>query len=574
MRLQISKTKNAASLYIVESTYDGRTGKRSNKVVKKLGTLAELSKTHEDPVAYGKALASKMTEEEKTRKQRVVVTYDPSSQISKDNDILFNGGYLFLQQIYYALGLDRICGKIASSYKFQYDLNDILRTLVYGRILFPESKAATYEDAKKLLEAPGFEPHDIYRALEVLARENDRIQRELYQNSKKLLKRNDRILYYDCTNFFFEMEKEEGLKQYGLSKEHRPNPIVQLGLFMDADGIPLAFSLHPGNTNEQVTLKPLELQIIKDFGKARFVVCTDAGLASQANRQFNNIWGRAFITTQSIRKMKAFQKAWALSPDGWKLPGQKTTFNLDQVRNDPGAQEVYGDKTFYKERWFNEGGLEQRFIVTFSLKYKAYMENLRTKQLSRAAKMLESGSVDRKRPTDPARFVEQLFFDEEGMICEQSVCYLNKDRIQEEALYDGFYCSATNLEDEAELILKVNRRRWEIEESFRILKSEFKARPVYLSRDDRITAHFMTCFLALYIFRILEKKTDERFTCEDLTRTLREMRFLEIPKEGFIPAYKRSDLTDALHEAFGFYTDYEIIKLADMRKIIRQSKKS
>lgn len=574
MRLQIAGSKKAPSLYIVESTYDSVTGKRSNRVVEKLGTLEELSRVHEDPIAWGRELAKTMTLEEKENKdERIVVSYNPSGKLNKGNEALFQGGYLFLQKIYYDLGLDKICQKISDKYKFEYDLNDILRVLVYGRILFPKSKRATYEEAKGLLEPPGFESHDTYRALEVLARENEFIQSELYKNSKKVLKRKDNILFYDCTNFFFELEEEEGLKQYGRSKENRPNPIVQMGLFMDADGIPLAFCLHPGNTNEQQTLKPLEQQIIRDFDTSRFVVCTDAGLSSLANRKFNSIQDRAFITTQSLKKLKAYQKQWALAPEAWKLFGDRRSYNLDDIRKDKALQEKYWDKIFYKERWFNEQGLEQRYIVTFSLKYMAYTQAIRLKQVSRASKMVDSGRASRKGVHDPARFVQQLYIDEDGSICETSHTYVSKEKIQNEAQYDGFYCSATNLEDDAGLILKVNRQRWEMEESFRIMKSEFKARPVFLSRDDRITAHFMTCFLALYVFRFLEKKLGEAFTCEDITKTLRKMSFLKIPQEGYVPAYTRSDLTDALHDTAGFYTDYEILSMSQIGKVIKQSKK-
>lgn len=573
MRLHTVQSKNATSLYIIESVYT-KDKKRTSRIVKKLGTMAELSKIHEDPIAWGKALAKQMTAEAKQQKQKISVTYDPLKQIPMGNQTLFNGGYLFLQKIYYALGLDQICRNISKQYKFEYDLNDILRMLLYGRILFPGSKKACFEDAKKLLEPPAFQQHHIYRALEIIAKESSFIQSELYKNSKSVLKRSDNILFYDCTNFFFEIEQEQGLKQYGLSKEHRPNPIVQMGLFMDADGIPMAFSIQPGNTNEQVTLKPLEQQIIRDFDKSRLVVCTDAGLSSFANRQFNNIGQRAFITTQSLKKLKGFQKQWALDPDGWKRFGSDEIFHLNKLKADPVLQEQFWDQTFYKERWFNEGGLEQRYIVTFSFKYMAYMYNIRQKQLARAKKMVESGQIKRQHSNDPARFLKQIFFDEDGVICDQSLSFLNEQSIQNEAQYDGFYCSATNLEDEASFILKVNRRRWEIEESFRILKSEFKARPVYLSRDDRIMAHFMTCFLALYLFRILEKKLGERFSCEAITQTLRQMNFLELAQGDFIPAYKRNELTDCLHDSFGFNTDYEILKISDMRKIIRDSKKA
>lgn len=570
VRLQISRTKNAASLYIVKSTYD-KNGKRSNKVVEKLGTLAELSKIHEDPIAWGKQRAAELTEQEALKEQRIKVEYDPRSRMEKEQERLYNGGYLFLQKLYYENGLNEICRHITQKYKFEFDLNAILSRLIYGRILFPRSKAGTLEESRRLLEKPEFELHQIYRALEVIAKEDSLIQSSLYKNSLQNAGRNDSVLYYDCTNFFFEMEEENGIRQYGHSKEHRPNPIVQMGMFLDGDGLPLAFSITPGNTSEQTTLKPLEKQILSDFGKSKFVVCTDAGLSSQANRKFNSIQGRRFITVQSLKKIPAFQKEWAFQEDGWKAAGSGRVYSLHDINEHP---EDFYEEYFYKERWFNENHLEQRYIVTYSLKYRDYLRHLREKQIQRAQRSIDTKAVSRYAVNDPERFVGQIYFTEDGSIAEHCAYTINEDRIQEEAQYDGFYCVATNLEDDASQILRINRRRWEIEESFRIMKSEFKARPVYLSKDERIQAHFMICFLSLFLFRQLEKRLNDAFTVSEITTALRSICFTEIPREGYSPAYKRTDLTDALHAAFGFYTDYEFMSLSRFRKIFKDTKRA
>ena len=573
MRLQLSKTKNATSLYIVKSTYD-KNGKRSNKVVRKLGTMAELSKIHEDPIAWGQQIAKEMTEEEKNEKQLVNISYNPSSLIDADLKTLLHGGYLFLQKIYYELGLNKICRKISQKYKFEYDLNDILSKLIYGRILFPGSKASTFEDSKKMLEGPEFEQHDIYRALEVLSNENDLIQSELYKNSKEVIKRDDSILYYDCTNFFFEIEDDDELRKYGMSKEHRPNPIVQMGLFMDADGIPLAYCINPGNTNEQTTLKPLEKQIIKDFGKAQFIVCTDGGLSSLDNKKFNAIQGRGFITTTSLKKVKDHQREWALDPDGWHLADEPGTFNLDEILQSPELKEKYYESLFYKETLYNDKELYERYVVTFSIKYMAYQQEVRRKQIDRAIKRIADGTFSRKRENDPNRYIGQYYFTDDGTVAEHSVKDISEEAIANDARYDGFHCVTTNLKNDVATILRINSKRWEIEESFRIMKSDFRSRPVYLRREDRIRAHFLTCFLALYVYRILEKRLEEKYTTSQILSTLREMKFLEIPREGFVPGYKRTEITDALHEASGFRTDYEILTTSNLRKILRTTKKA
>lgn len=569
MRLQVSESKNAASLYIVESTYIR--GKRSNRVVKRLGTVEELAKIHDDPFAWGEAEAERMTQEANEQKRLISITYDPSSLINKEEQTLFYSGCLFLQKIFSQMELDKICRKIQKRYKFEYPLDQVLAVLIYGRILFPDSKKATYELAQELLETPKFQLHDFYRALKVLADEMGYIQSELYKRAKKCMVRNDSILYYDLTNFFFEIEQEDAFRRYGMSKENRPNPIVQFGLFLDGDGIPLYFDLFSGNTNEQVTLRPMEQTIIREFGKHKFIICTDAGLSSTANRRFNTIQGRSFITVQSLKKLKQFQKKWALHPEEWRLQGHSGTYNLHDILADDEQVEIYRESIFYKERWFNEGGLEQRFIVTFSLEYKFYLERLRTKDVEKAQKIVTSGKKKTPRKNDPARFVQAMFITPDGELAENGQLFFDEQRVEEERVYDGFYCIATNLEGPAQDIIKVNKRRWEIEESFKILKSEFQSRPVYLTLEEHIRAHFLTCFLALYVFRIFEKRIDEDFTVSEMVQGLRSMKMLEIPKQGFIPAYKRTSFTDKVHEVFGMRTDFEIVQHSDMRKIIKES---
>jgi transposase len=570
MRLSISKSKNATSYYVKEDvTIDG---KRTSKIIEKLGTAAELEKKlgGRDPEEWAREYVEELNRLEKEGREPVVIAkYSPSKLINKGEQRSFNGGYLFLQKLYHGLGLHKICTEITKKYKFEYNLDSIISRLLYGRILFPSSKLSTYELSSQLIEPPNFKLHQIYRALEIIAKEADFIQSTLYKNSLKLSKRNTGVLYYDCTNYFFEIEQEEGLKQYGFSKEHKPNPIVQMGLFMDGDGIPLAFSITPGNTNEQVTMKPLVKKILSDFELSRFVVCTDTGLASNSNRRFNNQAGRAFITTQSIKKLKGFLKEWALEPKDWRLAGSTKNYDICEL-----DEEKYKEEIFYKERWIKEDGLEQKLIVTYSIKYRDYHRQVRDSQIQRAIDTLDKNpsKISKHRQNDYKRFIEKKNCTNDGEIAEKEIYSLNSDLIKSEAAYDGFYAVCTNLEEEAAEITKINRRRWEIEECFRIMKDEFKARPVYLKRDDRITAHFTTCFMALLIYRLLEKKLEDKFTCDTIVKSLRNMNFLESKGYGYIPSYTRNDFTDALHKAFGFRTDYEIVTLKQMKKIFKDTK--
>ena len=570
MRLQIIKSKNAQSLYVVKSVYHNK--KRTNKVVEKLGTYENLKESlNEDPIKWAKNYVEKLNQQEKDGTRNILVKYNPTKIIEKNQQNSFNGGYLFLEKIYYELGLNNICKDISKKYKFEYDLDNILSRLVYGRIIFPASKLATNDLSKRFIEQPNFELQHIYRALEVISKETDFIQSELYKNSLKVSKRNTNILYYDCTNYFFEIEEESGLRQYGPSKEHRPNPITQMGLFMDGDGIPLAFNISSGNTNEQVTLTPLEEKILEDFKLSKFIVCTDAGLASYANRKFNDKDERAFITTQSIKKLKKHLMDWALSADGWHLTGHNKEYNINEINEN---EEIFKDKIFFKERWIKENDLEQKLIVTYSLKYKNYQRQIRNSQIERAKNAITTKTfkLDKCNQNDYKRFIKRTNITAEGEIAEKKILSINNEIIEKEEKFDGFYGVCTNLEDNAEEIIKINQRRWEIEESFRIMKSEFKARPVYLSRDDRITAHFTTCFLSLVLLRFLEKKLEEKYSSSKIIDFLREMNFMESIGNGYIPTYTRTDLTDDLHDKFGFRTDYQIITNHSLKKIFKKIK--
>ena len=569
MKVSISKSKNTTIYYLSRSVRVGK--KTTTKTVEKIGTHEEIKKIcgNMDPLDWAKDYAAKRTAEEKSHKQDIIMRYSSSSIIDKNIRRSFNAGYLFLQDIYYSLRIDRICNSISEKYKFGYDLNDIFSMLVYSRIIAPGSKLSSLESAQGFLEQPKCGLHQVYRALEVIAAENDFFQAALYKNSRNVANRRKEVLYYDCTNYYFEIEEEDGFRRYGVSKEHRPNPIIQMGMFMDAGGIPLAFSLFDGSQNEQPSMSPLEKKIIKDFGSSDFIVCTDAGLSSNANRKFNSIQGRGFVTTQSVKKLKGFLRHFCLEDDGWYLPGSSKKYKLSEL-----DEQTDSDKIFYKDRWINENNLEQHLIVTYSLKYRNYQRTIRERQIERAKKIVESPSkLAKNRASDPKRFIEQEHCTSSGEIASKTIASLNQEAIDNEEKYDGLYAVCTNLEHDVSSIIKINQKRWEIEECFRIMKTEFKARPVYLSRKDRITAHFTTCFTALVIYRILEQKLNEKYTCGELIETIRSMDMMAAPGEGYIPTYTRTDITDDLHDVFGFRTDYQITSQKNMRKIFNQTKK-
>ena len=568
MRLSLVKSKNTTQFYIIQS-YRDENGKNTSKIIEKLGNEQEVIKkaNGEDPIVWAKKYIEKKNKEAKENKatyyEKLVegITLD-------DKQKIFNIGYLFLKNIYYKLGLNDICKDISNRYRIKYDLNAILSNLIYTRIIEPSSKLSSFEASKKFLEQPNYELHDIYRALEIISKETDFIEAEVYKNSLNVVNRNTEILYYDCTNYFFEIEQAEGLKQYGLSKENRPNPIVQMGLFMDGNGFPLAFNINSGNTNEQTTLKPLEKQIMKDFEVSKFVVCTDAGLASTDNRKFNTVQERSYIVTQSLKKIKRHLKEWALSPEGWHTLNSDKKINLNDIDQEKNYEEIY-----YKERWINEDGLEQRLIISYSPKYAAYQKSIRDRQIERAQNLINSPSkLSKKRQDDPKRFITASSITNDGEIAIKRVLSLNTSAIEKEAQYDGFYAVCTTLEDDISEIIKVNKRRWEIEESFRILKTDFKARPVYLKRDDRIKAHFTTCFLSLLIYRILENKLENKYSTKNIINTLQEMNSLKITGCGYKQIYQNTDITRDLSKSFNIDINQDFISLKNMKKFFKNIK--
>lgn len=572
MNLHISKSKNAESFYIAKSFVKAN-GSTSSTIVRKLGTLNQLivehGPTRDDVLAWAKNEVRLETERYKKEKEAmtVLIPFHANRQLAYDKQTFYRGGYLFLQSVYYGFQLDKTCRKLKAKYKFRYDINAILSDLIYARVLEPASKRSSFKTASEFMEKPAYGLHDVYRALDVLGNECDLIQSEIYKNSHFIGKRNDKILYYDCTNYYFEIEQEDGNKKYGKSKEHRPNPIIQMGLFMDGDGLPLAFSLFPGNTNEQRSLKPLEQKVIRDFGCQKFIYCSDAGLASEDIRTYNHMGERAFIVTQSIKKLPAEDKAWALDKSGFKKVSDDTPVDITALSDDDTG-------LYYKDEPYTPKKLHQRLLVTYSPKYARYQKTIREKQVERAEKMLACGNTKRQRkaPNDPGRFIGTVAVTEDGEAAKVQG-FLDEDKIADEAMYDGLYAVCTDLLDEdVGDILKVSEGRWQIEECFRIMKTDFSARPVYLQDENRIKAHFLICFLALLSYRVLEKKLGYQYTCEEILDTLRGMNFAEIQEQGFVPLYKRLKITDDLHEACGFRTDYEFITKSQMKTIQKKSK--
>lgn len=604
MYLIPSKPIEGKIIYIAKS-FRTKTGSSTTKNVRRLGTLAEIREREgvADAWAWARSQVELANTEEKENRRKVTVSFSPEKVIRMGESRSFNIGYLTLNRLYYELGIDKICGGIKHRGKFTYNLNEIMRQLVFCRILWPASKLATWELASSLALIKSVNLHQIYRSLIVVERNMDYIQERLFHYSKDLLKRNTSIIYYDCTNFFYESTTETELRRPGASKENRRTPIVQMGIFMDADGLPLAFNINPGNTNEQMTLRPLEKMIGERMDIEEFIMCTDAGLSSGSNKVYNDTDKRKFITAQSVKTLPDTEgkkkssgkiKTWAMSECGWRMPNDpETEYTLTEILK-PENHSRYKDVIFYKERWYPtwvkdaetgiETRLEQRCIISFSLKYLEYQRTKRQQNLYKAEKAIRHGNAS-ESPKNFRSYIIKEKCTKDGELAEVEAGYhIDYDRVADEEQYDGFYAITTNLAEYTDKLgnrhhtipdlLRINRARWEIEESFRIMKTQMKARPVYHRTDKAIKAHFAICFIALFLYRVLEHRLGDGFTTDQIMSTLRGMNALHIQSEGFIPTFKRTPLTDKLFEISGFRLDTEIITLKKLKSVISMTRKS
>ena len=572
MRLNI-RTKNGYSYYSIIKDYTNIKGKRTTKIFEKLGNKEQVEERFgkNDTINKIKEYIEELKNEDKD--ELLKREYNPNKRIAPGVKKQFNVGYLFLKKLYEELKINDICKSIQDNYQFKFDLNEILSYLVFARIIYPSSKLETFKQCQNFIEQPKFKLHDEYRALSYIAKNIDFIQEQIFNNSKKVINRNSKVIYYDCTNYFFEIDNDDDLRKYGISKEHKPNPIVGMGLFMDGDGLPLSYNIYPGNMNEQKTLIPEENKIINKFklNNTKLILCTDAGLASDEIKKYNIKNGRGFVITQSLKKLKEEYKSQIFDKTNWRISNDlKHIYNLNDIENNDELKEKYYDTLFYKIIQTETKSVKQDLIVTFSFKYQEYNRNIRSSQIDRAKKSIDTNNVTRKgkNQNDYRRFIETTSVTNNGEVAENTEYTINESLINEETKYDGYYAITTNLIGEINDILKITKGRWEIEESFRIMKSDFLARPINLSREDRIKAHFMTCFISLLLYRILESKLENKYTTSQILNTLRKMTMLEQKGLGFEPEYERTNLTDDLHNIFNFNTDMEIVNYKKIKKIL------
>ncbi len=592
MRLQINKSKSNTTYCIIRD-YTNLNGKRSTCIFEALGNDDKLKERfgNTDTMTKVQEYIDSLNQQIKDGKEpKISVEFDPNKRIEKDINRSFLSGHLFLRKIYYQLGIDKICNTIKDNYKFEFDINKVVECLVFSRIIWPSSKLSTYQQSRKFIGNYDFDIQHIYRTLSYLSQEMNSIQKQLFDNSNKVIDRNYKVIYYDCTNYFFYTE-ENDFQRYGVSKQHQPLPLVQMGLFMDADGYPFAMNINPGNTSETKTMIPSEEEFLKEYnmkGK-NIIVCTDAAMCTDDIKRFNVKDGRGFIITQSIKKLSNELQEFALDKNGWRILGNiKDIFNIEEIEKNENLKKLHYNTIFYKEIECETKSVNQTLIVTFSFKYQEYQHKLKTHQLERARKLVEEINKKNKNAknkkdiekikitknqNDPKRFITQINTTPHGEVASNIEYLIDEEIYKNEEKYNGLYGITTNLIDDTETIIKVMKGRWEIEESFRIMKDEFDSGTVHLSREDRIKGHFITCYLSLFIYRYLEHQLNDKYTVHEIVSTLQGMKMLDFKGKGYIPEYTRNNLTDDLHNFLGINTDNEIVNYKKMKKILNSQEK-
>lgn len=599
-RLRATTAKNIKYYSIIEDYY--RNGKRTTRTLITIGNHTKVSElANQEGInidAWLNNYLNKYKDEHaiSVEQEEVVIKKYANKLIPMNVTNRFNIGYLFLKDIYYSLKLDKIVKSITKKYKFEFDLNEVLANLVFSRIIYPASKLKTYELSKRFIETPSYDLNNLYRGLTYLNEDLDYIQKEVYNNSKAVVDRNTKIMYFDCTNYYFDINEETDFQKYGNGKDKKPKPLVGMGLFMDGHGLPIAMNIFPGNENETKHLIPLQEQIASDYNLSdkKTIICTDAAMCTDEIKQFNIKDGRAFVITQSIKKLKEIYKEEVFEDGNWRIVGNlNKVYKLSDILSDEDKCKEHYETIFYKIIQTETAHVVQDLIVTFQIKYRDYLRNVRNGQIERAKKKISSSNKGEKiklsvNPNDYRRLikeevettkVEKKAKKEDNSLNERKVkekysysYSIDQDVIKEEEKYDGYYGITTNLNGNIQDILNISKNRWEIEESFRILKTDFDTGTVHLSREDRIKAHFLTCFISLLIHRILENKLDYKYTSTQIIEKLRDMEVYEEKGSGYSPAYVRDNLTDDLHEVFGFRTDYEIVSYENFEKIFKQIK--
>ena len=612
MKLNYDKKSKNPTYFIQQGIRNGK--KTTTRNVKVIGKHNDLLKITDDPLQYAKDMVKAYNDDIKNNKIKINISIDFDKQLSSSDKISkslnINIGYLYLQKIYHDLKIRDFFDDIVSRTKITYDVNEINRFVTFDRILEPRSKLGTFKHLDSYFEAPDIQYHNILKHHSLLAENFDDYIGHLFTNSNNIVKRDTSVCYFDCTNYYFEIEEPDeddyddvtgelislGLRKYGISKQHQPAPLVQMGLFMDGSGIPISMCINPGNQNEQVCATATEEKMLRTFTNKKLIYCADAGLGSLDIRKFNSFGNRAFIVTQSIKKLSDTLKEAVFNDFEYKLLSNNKVISIEEMKSfdkkdknnlnlyndhaykvipadklvDLGLEEIYTTKTGKTRKRKAKGTLNQYVIITFSRKMMEYQRKIRNKQIERAKKLIRNDRVEdlKKNQNDPKRFIMKAENKKDTYV-------INEELVKEEEKYDGYYAIATNLDaiKDAKEIFEINSQRYKIEDCFRVLKTYFKARPVNHRREDRIIGHFMVCYTALLIYRLLEVKLKQHnyhFTTGEIIENLKNMNVVNNHDIYYQSTYSGSELCNALNEVFGLELNKEYYQPKILRKKIKK----
>lgn len=616
MKLSYNKNARDPIYYIQQGFRKGN--KTSTRNVHRIGKHSELLLVTDDPLEYAKQMVAERNEEMKKNKISMELKIDFEAKLKAGDNTAsssscLNIGYFFLQSIYHKLRISDFFKAYTAGSKIEYNPDEANRFMVYARILEPDSKHGTYDCLSSYYEQPGVRYEQMLRTMDIMEEHYDEYLAHLWEQSNRVVKRDTSVCYFDCTNYYFETEGEDedyidevtgemikGLRKYGRAKDHRPNPLVSMGLFMDTQGIPISMCINSGSDNEQTCAIPLEKKLIEMFKDKKFIYCADAGLGSYNIRKFNSMGGKSFVVTQSVKKLPDVVKEAVFNDFDYRLlsSNKKTTIArmkaFDKMNTDNLG--LYNDFVYkiipatialengrYEEKTYANGrkravkskdAVPQKIIVTFSRKSMEYQRRIRNNQIERAKKLLQTKDPEeiKKGSNDVRRFIKRTSTGKDGKKANDSY-EINQTIIDEEEKYDGYYAIATNLDDDVNEILRINKQRYKIEDCFRVMKTNFEARPVHHSKSRRIKAHFMICYTALLVYRLLEAKLDENgthFSVDNVINTLKNMQVASVQDIFHVSTYDDSKVCAALNEIFMLGLDKKYYQPKELNKKIKK----
>lgn len=570
MYLKKSKYKNGRTFLSINESYRDPVSKTNkNRSVMKIGYLDDLAGKYDDPVAHFKALAVKMTEENESQ-NIMTLKIDTATHMDKNEDNVKNLGYIILSKIYHELEIDKYLLSRQRSAKFRYNTNSIMQLLVFARIIYPGSKLFAFNCKEAFFERFDFKLEEVYRSLSFFNEHKEALQLWMHERVLKKYSRDTSLVYYDLTNYYFETDQQDGFRMKGVCKEHRPDPIVQMGLFMDRNGIPVSYKLFAGNEADCMTLRPMISETARNYSLGRIIVVADKGVISSDNIWYTLSARNGYVFSYSVRKSDKAFKDYVLDQDGYRWNKDKT-FKI-KSRLEPRTIKVTSSR----------GGkickqVEEKQVIVYSDKYAEKARHDREQAVQKAKDLIKNPSrYDRAASYGAAKYIKNLVFDKDtGEVMEdaKNLLVFDEEKLKDEAVYDGYYAIVTSEIDMGDNeILDIYHGLWEIEETFKITKSTLETRPVYVSLKDHIEAHFLTCFIALVLVRLLEFKLDGKFTTEEIISSLKKYN-CSLTEQNLYMFTHYSDVICDIEKMLGMDLGLKYAPLKDIKNKLGKVKK-